>query len=406
MALSDVQIRKAKPRAKPYKLSDGGWLYLVVAPSGSKLWRMAYRFAGRERLLSLGAYPQLSLKDTRTKRDEAKALLAAGIDPGQARRQEKIANATTTAATFQALADEYLDRLKREGKAPATLAKVTWLLSIVLPKLGARPIVQITAAEVLGVLKPIEARGNLETVKRARSTIGAIFRYAIATARCDSDPTTALKGALMAPRVTHRAAILDPVALGGFLRAVDAYKGQPSTMAALQLLPLVFTRPSELRMAAWAEFDLDRALWAVPASRTKMRREHVVPLARQTLAVLKRLQTITGNGRLLFPGLRSVERPISENTVNVAMRAMGYGQDDVCGHGFRATASTLLNESGKFSVDAIERALAHQDINAVRRAYARGEHMKERVDMMQWWADNLDKLRSGGEVIELPMRKA
>ena len=403
MPLSDTQIRNAKPRPKLYKIADGGWLFLAIAPTASKIWRMGYRVAGIERELTLGRYPQLSLKDARTKRDEVKGQLQAGIDPGRARQQAKDAETKLAGDTFEALAIEYQDKLRREGQAPVTLEKLAWILSIVMPGLGKRPISQLTAAEVLAVLKPIEASGKLETAKRARSTIGAVFRFAIATARCENDPTPALRGALISPKVTHLAAILEPAALGRFLRAVEAYQGQPTTIATLKLMPLVFVRPSELRLAEWAEFDLGRALWTIPASRTKMRREHVVPLAHQVVELLKGLQAITGNGRLLFPGLRSVERAISENTINVALWARGFAQDEVCGHGFRATASNMLNKSGKFSVDSIERALAHQDANAVRRAYARAEHIAERVTMIQFWADFLDKLCTSGEVVNPPL---
>jgi integrase len=399
MPLTDIQIRNAKPASKPFKLSDTGWLYLLVSPTGSKLWRMAYRFGGKEKTLSIGGYPEISLKEARTKRDEAKALLADGVDPSERRKLDKLATAISNATTFEGIAIEYQDRLKREGRALATLDKIEWLLSLVLPKLGARPIGQIMPAEILAALKPIEKRGTLETAKRLRSTIGAVFRYAIATARAQSDPTAALKGALATPKTKHRAAITDPVALGAFLRAVEAFEGQPSTVAALKLLPLVFSRPGELRMAEWSEFDLDKRVWTIPAARAKMRREHQVPLPRQALAILLELKEITGNGRLVFPGIRSIERPISENTLNASMRRMGFLQDEVSAHGFRATASTLLNESGKFSADAIERALAHQDPDPVRRAYARGAFWKERVEMAQWWADHLDSLKAEGAVV-------
>jgi integrase len=256
--------------------------------------------------------------------------------------------------------------------------------------LGKRPIAEISPPEVLALLQGIENRGNLETAKRLRGTVGAIFRYAIATARATNDPTLALRGAISAPRVKHRAAITDPVAFGALLRAIDGFQGQRSTVAALKLLPLVFTRPGELRMAEWAEFDLENAVWTVPAARTKMRREHRVPLARQALGILEWLRPLTGEGRLVFPGTRTATRPISENTLNAALRRLGYSQDEVTSHGFRATASTLLNESGRFSADTIERALAHQDPGPVRRAYARGLFWQERVEMAQWWADQLD----------------
>ena len=401
MALTDVAIRSSKPTNALQKLSDGEGLQLWIQPSGSKLWRMAYRFDGKQKSLAFGTYPELGLSDARKKRDEAKALLVSGIDPSQQKRLDKITKAISNATTFKVIAEEFLDKQAREGRANRTLAKNRWLLEFTYPLLGARPIADIKAQEVLAVLKRLEARGTLETARRVRANAGAVFRYAIATGRAENDPTIALKGAIIAPKVTHRAAITDAVAFGGLLRAIEAFDGQPTTKAALRLLPLVFTRPSELRLAQWDEFDLDKAIWIIPAKRTKMRREHQVPLAHQALAILKDLHPITGQGALVFPGIRTAQRPISENTLNAAMRRMGYDKEEVTAHGFRATASTLLNESGKFSPDSIERALAHQDPDAVRRAYARGSFWKERVDMAQWWADHLDTLRKGGEVVEL-----
>lgn len=398
MPLTDIEVRTAKPGPKPYKLSDGGWLFLLVNPTGSKLWRIAYRIDGKEKLLSLGAYPAVSLKEARAKRDEAKALISQGMDPSHQRRIEKLTRAISNATTFKLVADEYVDKQKREGRAVNTLNKIEWLLSLATPKIGDRPISELSPAEVLAVLKAVEARGNYETAKRLRATIGAVCRFAIATARASNDPTSALKGALLSPKVKHRPAITDPVALGELLRAIDGFSGQPATVAALRLLPHVFTRPGELRMAEWTEFDLDKAIWTVPARRTKMRREHLVPLSRQALDILEALRPITGEGKLVFPGTRTVQRPISENTLNAALRRLGYTTDEVTSHGFRATASTLLNESGKFSPDAIERALAHQDVDAVRRAYARGAYWAERVRMAQWWSDYLDELKRGENV--------
>lgn len=401
MALTDVAIRSAKPTNSLQKISDGEGLQLWVQPNGSKLWRMAYRFAGKQKTLAFGTYPEVGLADARKKRDEAKALLASGIDPGQQKRLDKLTKAISTATTFRAVAEEYLDKQKREGRSETTITKNRYLLEQAFPAIGDRPVAEIKAPEVLAILKNLERKGTLETAKRVRATIGAVIRYAIATARAESDPTTALAGAIIAPKVKNRAAILDPVALGAFLRAVDLFDGQLTTKAALRLLPLVFTRPGELRMAEWREFDLANALWVIPAARTKMRRDHEVPLARQAVAILTELHALTGRGRLVFPGLRTVERPISENTLNASMRRMGYSNEDVTAHGFRATASTLLNQSGKFSPDAIERALAHQDPDAVRRAYNRGAYWQERVEMARWWADHLDALRKGGEVVEL-----
>jgi integrase len=307
---------------------------------------------------------------------------------------DKLTQALNRATTFRSISGEYVEKLGREGRAPATIAKVEWLLSTANAKIGDRPMAEITPAEVLVVLQLVERQGKRETAKRLQGTIGTVFRYAMATMRATSDPTLALRGAISAPIVKHRAAMTDKAGLGALLRAIDGFSGQPVTLAALKLLPLVFTRPGELRFAEWPEFDFDSLVWTVPAARTKMRREHHVPLPRQAINILNWLRTFTGDGRLLFPGLRSVHRPISENTLNGAFRRLGYSQDEVTAHGFRATASTLLNESGKFSSDAIERALAHQDPDPIRRAYARGTFWQERVEMAQWWADYLDGLKA------------
>jgi integrase len=399
--LTDTKVKNAKPGERPYKLGDGGWLYLLVKPSGARLWRMAYRYAGREKLLALGAYPEVSLKEAREKRDAERARLRSGFDPGEVRKVERLTRANEAATTFKLVAEEYLALQGGRKRSDATLTKNRWLLEQAYPDLGSRPIGSIRAAEVLAVLRRVEARGRLETANRLRSIIGAVFRYAIATVRAEIDPTTALRGALQVPEVNHRAAITDAVALGGLLRAVDSFEGQPATAAALKLLPMVFTRPGELRQARWSEVSFDEAVWRIPAERTKMRREHLVPLPRQALAILTDLRAITGRGELLFPSIRSAHRPMSDNTLNAALRRLGYGKDEVTAHGFRATASTLLNESGRFSADAIERALAHQDPDPVRRAYARGTFWKERVEMAQWWADHLDTLREGGNVVKL-----
>lgn len=397
--LTDTKVKNAKPGERPYKLGDGGWLYLLVKPSGARLWRMAYRYAGREKLLALGVYPEVSLKEAREKRDAERARLRNGFDPGEVRKVERLTRANEAATTFKVVAEEFLERQGGRKRSDATLTKNRWLLEQAYPDLGNRPIASIKAAEVLAVLRKVEARGRLETANRLRSIIGAVFRYAMATVRAETDPTTALRGALQVPEVNHRAAITDAGALGGLLRAVDSFEGQPATAAALKLLPMVFTRPGELRQARWSEVSFEEAVWRIPAERTKMRREHLVPLPRQALAILTDLHKITGKGDLLFPSIRSAHRPMSDNTLNAALRRLGYGKDEVTAHGFRATASTLLNESGRFSADAIERALAHQDPDPVRRAYARGTFWKERVEMAQWWADHLDTLREGGEVV-------
>lgn len=401
MPLTDVRILGAKAGEAVVKLSDGQGLQLWVTPAGGKVWKLAYRFGGAQKTLTIGPYPETGIRAARVQRDAAKNLLVSGIDPAQQRVLDKLARANKNAMTFGIVADELIAKKIREGRAAATIVKMRWLLEQARPALASRPVSEISAVEVLAVLRKAEARDKLETARRMRATIGEVFRYAIATARATNDPTFALRGALIAPKVKNRAAITSAKELGGLLRAIEAFEGQPTTVAALKLMALLFPRPGELRLARWSEFDLANAVWIIPATRAKMRREHRVPLPRQALAVLEGLAPITGHGDLVFPGLRGAKRPISENTMNAALRRMGYGQDDMTSHGFRAAASTLLNESGKFNPDAIERALAHQEADAVRRAYARGEHWQERVIMGQWWADHLDALRDGAKVIAL-----
>jgi integrase len=393
MPLTDKAVRSAKPSAKLYKLSDGGGLQLWVDPRGYRLWRLAYRFDGKQRALALGPYPKLSLAEARRSHEKARALIKDGVDPSVDRRVQRSTRRVAAANTFGAIADELIARKEKQGRAAATLDKAKWLSGLACAKLGKRPISDIRPPEVLDVLKVTEQRGRPDAARRLRAFIGQVFRHAIATARAENDPTSALRDALLPPKVKHRAAIRDPAELGSFLRAVEGYMGQSETKAALRLLPLVYTRPGELTQAEWAEFDLDKAVWSVPASREKMRRGFDVPLARQAVAILRELQGLTGHRRLVFPGMRSPERPISENTLNAAMRRLGYGQDEVTAHGFRSTASTLLNESKRWSIDAIERSLNHVEGNAVRRAYDRSRHWEERVRMAQWWADHLDELR-------------
>lgn len=404
MSLTDTAIRAAKPAERPYKLADSGGLFLQVAPNGSRLWRLKYRVDGREKLLAIGAYPVVTLAKARERRDEAKALLAEGIDPSRHKREAKRAAEAAASNTFRMIAEELVDKLRREGRAEITIAKKIWLLDFALGAIGDRAITDISAADVLEILRRVEARGNHETATRLRSTIGTVFRYAIATARAENDPTFALRGALTTPKVTHRAAITNEKAFGGLLRAIDGFEGQAATKAALQLMALLFPRPGELREAEWTEFDLDKAVWTIPASRAKMRRPHRMPLSTQAMAILRDLHGLTGRGRLVFPCIRTVLRPLSENTLNAALRRLGYAKDEATSHGFRATASTLLNECGVWNPDAIERQLAHVENNDVRRAYARGEHWEERVRMMQWWADHLDHLRLGREIVTFPAR--
>jgi integrase len=399
MPLKDVAVRNAKPTGKPRKLSDGGGLHVLIQPTGGKLWRLAYRFAGKQKTLALGVYPAVSLEEARRRRDEAKKLLARSIDPSVQRKANKQAGKDSS---FRAVAEEVTAKLEREGRAQATLAKKRWLLDFAYPAFGDRPVAEITASDLLALLRKIESRGLYETARRLRSTCGMVFRYAIATGRAERDPSMDLRGALTAPQVNHRATIIDPKSIGALLRAIDGFDGQPTTRAALRLAAYLFVRPGELRHAEWNEVDLDTAVWSIPAEKMKMRRPHRIPLARQPLAILREFREITGNGRWLFPSVRTFTRPISENTLNAALRRLGYGSEEMCTHGFRGMASTRLNEMGRWNPDAIERQLAHQEANAVRRAYTHGaEFWSERVRMMQAWADYLDGLRDGGKVVPL-----
>jgi integrase len=304
------------------------------------------------------------------------------------------------------VADEWLVKVEREGRSGVTMKKLRWLLDFINESIGKRPVASISAHELLVMLRKMEGKGRYETAKRLRSTCSQIFRYAIATARADRDVAADLRGALIAPQPVHRAAITSANEAGGLLRAIEAFEGFANTKAALQLLPHVFVRPGELRYAEWADFDFDKALWTIPKHKTKMRRTHCIPLSRQALAILAAIEHDADYSSYLFPSLRSVDRPMSENTINAALRRMGFAQDEMTGHGFRAMAATLLNEMGLWHPDAIERQLAHCDNNAVRRAYTRGEYWDERVRMMQHWSDHLDFLRDGAKVIKGDFKKA
>ncbi|MEJ1157376.1 tyrosine-type recombinase/integrase [Prosthecomicrobium sp. N25] len=391
MPLTDTAIRNLKPEGKLKKLSDGGGLQLWLMPTGSKLWRLAYRLHGRQKLLALGSYPLVSLAAARQARDNVRRQLIAGADPSFEKMAAKAAASVDN--SFEAIAGELFEKLKREGRAEATLSKREWLMRLVRPRLGSRPIHEISAREVLEVLREVEGKGFHETAIRLRSAIGSVFRYAIAIGRAENDPTGALRGALTTPRVKHRAAVTDPKGLGPLLQAIDGYQGQPATKVALQLLALLVPRPGELRLAKWEEFDLEAKVWSIPAARTKMRRPHKIPLPRQAIEILEEYREVARRSDLVFAGTTSAQKPISENTLNQALRRIGFGPDQMTSHGFRATFATIANESGLWHADAIERQLAHVEQNAIRRAYARGEFWDERVRMMQWWADLLDQLR-------------
>jgi integrase len=397
MPLSDTAIRSAKPDAKDIKLSDERGLYLLVAKTGGKLWRFKYRFEGKEKKLSFGSYPDVPLKEARRRRDEARTQLANGHDPSALKKAERAAKGERTRNTFDGVAEEYLTHMERDGRQANTVGKARWLYSLMKDDLGPRPIADITPAEILAVLRTIEAKGNHETARRMRSLASRIFRFGAATSRVSADPTSLLRGALIAPKVKHHSAIVDVKEVGPLLRAIDGFTGQPLTKLALQLTPHVFVRPGELRRAEWKEFNLSEAVWTIPADKMKMRRPHRVPLSRQSLAILDAAFSISAKQQYVFSSMYPGTRPMSENTINAALRRLGYSGKEMTAHGFRSMASTLLNESGLWREDAIERALAHQETNAVRGAYHRGQHWDERVDMAQWWSDFLDEQRGGSE---------
>jgi Integrase len=395
--LTDTAIRKAKPADKPQRLFDGGGLYLEISPAGGKLWRWKYRIGGKEKRLAIGTYPDTGLADARDKRDAARKLLAAGVDPGEQRKAEKAAGEERAANSFEVIAREWMGRqtwvdgyrLKLEAR----------MVNDVFPYIGRRPVAELTAPEFLQVGRRIEQRGAVESAHRALQVCGQVMRYAIATGRADRNPVADLKGALSAPAVHHHAAITEPTELGALLRAVEGYSGDPTTRAALKLSGLLFVRPGELRHAEWAEIDMDAGEWNIPAGKMKMRQPHLVPLAPQAVAILRDLHMLTGRGQYVFPGGRSPRRPMSNNAINAALRRMGYGTDAMTAHGFRATARTILDEVLGYRVDYIEHQLAHAVKDPNGRAYNRTAHLPERRKMMQGWADYLDALRAGGAVV-------
>jgi integrase len=410
MALSDVAIRNAKPKDKAFKLGDAGGLFLLITPSGGKLWRLKYRLAGKEKLLTIGSYPDVSLVAARKARDSAREQIAKGGDPALEKQRDKARAIADTGNTFEAIAGEYFDKRKRDGDRPwaeATIVRNNQLLGQLTPVIGKMPVNIIMPADVLAAVRRIEAKGNLESARRALQLAGGVLRYAVATARLTSDPTRDLRGALTVPKVKHHAAILEPQRVGELLRAIDGYSGGIASRLALALAPHVFVRPGELRQARWEEFDLEAAVWTIPAHKMKARKEHHVPLSRQALAIFKQARALASrdNG-FVFPSIRTTARPMSDMTINAALRRMGYSGDEMTGHGFRAMASTLLNESGKWGADAIERALAHGDTDRIRGTYSRGRHWQERVEMAQWWSDYLDQLRKGADIVPFPERLA
>jgi integrase len=398
--LTDTSIRNAKPKEKPYKLADSGGLYLLVTPNGSRLWRLKYRVGGIEKLLSFGSYPQVSLKEARDKAFEAKQGLFSGIDPSQAKKAQKAS--ASGADSFEAVAREWFGKFST-GWAPGHAERVIRLLERdVFPWIGLRPVREITAPELLAVLRRIEARGAVDTAHRARQTAGAVFRYAVATGRAERDPSGDLRGAIPPARGGHMAAVTDSQKLGGLLRAIDAYEGGLIVRCALRLAPLVFVRPGELRAMEWAEVSVERGEWVIPGQKMKMKREHIVPLSKQALEILEEIRPFTGAGRYVFPTPTSSNRPLSDMALLTALRRMGITKEEATVHGFRATASSLLNAQG-WPSDVIERQLAHVEKNQVRAAYNRHDYLPERRKMMQSWSDYLGELKSGAEI--LPFRK-
>ena len=403
MPLTDTAIRSVKPSEKPLRLFDGGGLYLEVAPGGGKWWRFKYRFGGKEKRLSVGVYPEVTLKKARDRRDEAREQLAEGIDPATHRKARNAAKADESGNSFEVVAREWFAKYEPTWVASHSDKIIRRLERDVFPWIGGRPIGEVTALELLTVLRRVESRGAVETAHRAQQNCGQVFRYAISTGRAERDPSADLRGALAPVKETHHASITEPKAIGELLRAIEGYQGALVTKCALRLAPLVFVRPGELRKAEWVEFNFDAAEWRIPAERMKMREQHIVPLAVQAVAILRELHALTGTGKYVFPGARSNGRPMSENAVLAALRRMGYAKDEMTGHGFRSMASTLLNEQG-WHRDAIERQLAHAERNAVRAAYNFAEHLPERRRMMQAWADYLGVLHAGANVT--PIRKA
>ena len=402
MALTDTFVKNIKPpeAAIGAKHSDGLGLYLHVKEAG-KYWRMNYRFTGKQKTLALGVYPAVSLLKARQRRDKARELLADGIDPSTAKKEDKQAKADAAANTFEMVARDWLAKTAAD-RMPTTQDKITaWLEKDVIPFIGKMPISAIGPRDVLAALRKMEARGALESVQRVKQVCGQVFRYAVATGSAERDVTQDLKGALAKPTAGHFAAITEPKQAGDLMRSIFDYSGHPCTVAALKLSPLVFVRPGELRTMEWVEVDLDAAEWRIPASKMKMKLDHLVPLSTQAVELLRGVKPMTGHGRYVFPSLRTGERPMSENTINAALRGMGYSAEVHSAHGFRATARTIMDEVLGERVDLIEHQLAHavRDVNG--RAYNRTAHLPARRAMMQTWADYLDKLRMGADVIQL-----
>ena len=392
MALSDTAIKTSKPKDADYKLADEKGLYVLVKKAG-KYFRLDYRFAGKRKTLALGVYPETSLKEARGKRDEARKLLADGKDPLEEKKAKRNQIIAETTNTFQAVAAEWHEKLKSKWSTDYANRKWYFLEKDVFPTFGDTPIKNITPRELLTLLEKIQARGAIDVAHRVKGLCGEVFRYGIHTDRCDRDPTQDLKGVLVPQKNKHMAAITDPDKVGELLRAIDGYKGDFTTLCALKLAPYVMLRPGEIRHAEWSEISFDKKQWKIQADKMKMSRPHIIPLSNQVIAILKTIEPLTGHGKYIFPSLRSKDRPMSENTLNAALRRLSFTKEEMTSHGFRGMASTLLHENG-FKSDVIEIQLAHAERNKVKAAYNHAEYLTERADMMNWWADYLDELRS------------
>jgi len=404
MPLTDMKIVKARKQKKSQTMFDGDGLYLLITPTGGKLWRFKYRFAGKGQLLALGTYPEVSLADARERRASARKQLANGIDPGSVKKAQKQADTEET-ETFEVVAREWHTKFTPTWAASHADTTISRMERDLFPWIGKRPISEIKAPELLGALRRVESRGALESARRVKIIAGQVFRYAVATGRAERDPSGDLKGALAPPQEKHHAAVIDPKEVAPLLRALEGYKGSFVVKCALRLAPLLFVRPGELRHAEWAEIDLDEAVWNIPAHKMKMKEPHLVPLSSQSVLILTELTELTGASRYVFPSERSTTRPMSENTILAALRRMGYDKDTMTGHGFRAMARTILDEVLQVRPDFIEHQLAHAVRDPNGRAYNRTSHLVERRKMMQTWADYLDKLKAGAEVIPFKTAK-
>lgn len=398
MPLNDLKVRTAKPKEKPYKLSDIDGLYLLITEKGHKWWRFRYRYDGKEKLLSLGTYPEISLLDARQRRDEARRQIAHGIDPGAVRKAQK-QTGTEEKETFEVIAREWHTKYSQTWASSHSIKIMNALKRDLFPWIGSKPILNIKAPELLAALRRVESRGALVTAHRLRIIAGQVFRYAVATGRCERDPAADLRGALTPAKEAHLASITDPKAVAPLLRSIDGYEGSFVVKCALRLAPLFFVRPGELRQAEWAEIDLDEAVWNIPASKMKTKQAHIVPLCRQAIEILKEIQPLTSASKYVFPSGRTFARPMSNNAVNAALRRMGFDKETMTGHGFRAMARTILDEVLQVRPDFIEHQLAHAVRDPNGRAYNRTAHLEERRKMMQKWADYLDGLKAGAKVI-------